>query len=118
MFSLSVPSLLVSGLLSSQLTWAFPSSTNLLEPVLARQVESCNTASNRACWTDGYDINTDYEIDTPITGVVRNYTLTLTEEDNWTGPDGVVKEKVMLVNGMCDYICYSSSTLQIDLILI
>lgn len=27
------------------------------------------------------------------------YTLTLTEVDNWLGPDGVTKEKVMLVNG-------------------
>lgn len=99
MFSMSLSSLLLSGLLSSRLTSAFPSSFNSPEPVLARQVESCNTASNRACWTDGFDINTDYEVDTPITGVVRNYTLTLTEEDNWTGPDGVVKEKVMLVNG-------------------
>lgn len=28
------------------------------------------------------------------------YHLTLTEEDNWLGPDGVTKDKVMLVNGM------------------
>jgi len=27
------------------------------------------------------------------------YTLNITEEENWTGPDGVVKVKVMLVNG-------------------
>lgn len=98
----SLPLLLLPGLLCSQLTWASSSSGNLLEPVFARQTESCNSATDRACWTDGFDIDTDYETNTPLTGVVRNYTLTLTEEDNWTGPDGVVKEKVMLVNGECD----------------
>lgn len=29
----------------------------------------------------------------------EQYTLALTEVDNWVGPDGVAKEKVMLVNG-------------------
>lgn len=29
----------------------------------------------------------------------EQYTLTLTEEENWKGPDGVTKDKVMLVNG-------------------
>ncbi|KUI63476.1 Laccase [Cytospora mali] len=95
---LSLPSLLLSGLLYSQLTLAVPSLANRLEPILARQQESCNTATDRSCWTDGFDINTDYEISTPLTGVVRNYTLTLTEVDNWTGPDGYVKEKVMMIN--------------------
>ncbi|KAH6637198.1 laccase [Chaetomium tenue] len=65
--------------------------------VLPRQT-SCHTPSNRACWTTGYNINTDYEVNSPDTGVVRPYTFTLTEEENWTGPDGVVKNKVMLIN--------------------
>ncbi|KAK0648653.1 laccase [Cercophora newfieldiana] len=60
---------------------------------------SCHSASNRACWTTGFNINTDYEVSTPPSGAIRKYTLTLTEVDNWTGPDGVVKKKVMLVNG-------------------
>lgn len=30
----------------------------------------------------------------------EQYTLTLTEEENWQGSDGVTKDKVMLVNGM------------------
>ena len=63
---------------------------------------SCNSATNRACWTSGYggyNIQTDYEAKTPTTGVTRQYTLIVTEEHNWTGPDGVVKELVMLVNG-------------------
>ncbi|ROW00470.1 hypothetical protein VPNG_07965 [Cytospora leucostoma] len=100
---ISFPSLFISGLLSSQLTWGAPFSSNTLETIVARQEESCNTASNRACWTDGFDIHTDYEIKTPLTGVVRDYTLTLTESDNWTGPDGVIKKKVMLVNGPTIY---------------
>ncbi|KAK3689317.1 laccase [Podospora appendiculata] len=66
---------------------------------LAPRASTCNTPSNRACWSSGFDINTDYETSIPTTGVTRNYVLTLTEVDNWTGPDGVVKSKVMLING-------------------
>ncbi|KAK4101287.1 multicopper oxidase [Parathielavia hyrcaniae] len=79
---------------------AMPSSTpgQKFGDFIVRQ-NSCHNASNRACWTPGWNINTDYEVRTPNTGVVRPYTLTLTEVDNWTGPDGVVKNKVMLVNG-------------------
>ncbi|PSS05173.1 laccase [Coniella lustricola] len=88
---------LFSGLIVSQLSWAAPS---LLHSLDARQQQNCNTASNRACWIQGqYDINTDYEIDTPLTGVIREYELTLTQAENWVGPDGVVKDSVMLVNG-------------------
>ncbi|KAK3306164.1 laccase-1 [Chaetomium strumarium] len=88
---------------------ATPAQRDLLVPLeqeqesalRARQATSasCNTPSNRACWSNGFNINTDYETSTPNTGVTRKYTLTLTETDNWQGPDGVVKEKVMLVNG-------------------
>ncbi|KAF3767224.1 hypothetical protein M406DRAFT_69386 [Cryphonectria parasitica EP155] len=88
---------LFSGLIASQLSWAAPS---LLHPLEPRQQPNCNTASNRACWISGsYDITTDYEVKTPLTGVVRQYDLTLTQAENWLGPDGVVKEDVMLVNG-------------------
>ncbi|KAK7914903.1 hypothetical protein PG985_012606 [Apiospora marii] len=59
---------------------------------------SCNTPGNRRCWTDGFDISTDYYQSFPD-GVNREYTFVLTELDNWTGPDGHVQEKVMLVNG-------------------
>ncbi|KAI1637751.1 probing oxygen channels in Melanocarpus Albomyces laccase [Biscogniauxia mediterranea] len=58
---------------------------------------SCNTASNRACWRDGFDIYTDYEIKTPP-GKVKKFHLEVTEHDHWKGPDGRVKEKVMLIN--------------------
>jgi len=32
---------------------------------------TCNTPSNRACWTSTTNINTDYEVTTPFTGVTR-----------------------------------------------
>lgn len=61
---------LASGLFLSQLSSGAPSS---FQSVAARDTENCNTASNRACWISGsYDINTDYELNTPLTGVVRN----------------------------------------------
>ncbi|KAK3312917.1 laccase-1 [Apodospora peruviana] len=66
---------------------------------LVARAPTCNTPSNRACWSTGFNINTDYETSTPTTGVTKFYTLTLTEVDNWVGPDGVTKKKVMLVNG-------------------
>jgi hypothetical protein len=40
-----------------------------------RRAPTCNTASNRACWTTGFDINTDYEVNTPTTGVTRPVNL-------------------------------------------
>jgi hypothetical protein len=112
-----------------------PAQRDLLVPLEQRQdaalgarQASCNTPSNRACWSDGFDINTDYETSTPDTGVTRTvslisacsyntmmdrrrtyksqYTLTLTEADNWQGPDGVIKERVMLVNGMSTKSCW------------
>ncbi|KAH9427864.1 hypothetical protein MCOR02_011363 [Pyricularia oryzae] len=61
--------------------------------------QSCHTPTNRACWSPGFDINTDYEDKIPDTGVTRQYTLTLTEQWNWLGPDGQRKEVAMLING-------------------
>lgn len=91
-------SLLLTGLLYLHPAKAAPSS--LLQPIEVRQDVGCNTPTDRACWADGFDITTDYETKTPLTGVVRPYTLTLTEETNWKGPDGVIKDAVMLVNGL------------------
>lgn len=129
---------LVVGMLAPGAVVAAPPSTpaqrDLVELREARQEggkdlrprePTCNTPSNRACWSDGFDINTDYEVSTPDTGVTqsvspplrplgfgkavrregkseancRQYVFNLTEVDNWMGPDGVVKEKVMLING-------------------
>ncbi|KAI1817913.1 multicopper oxidase [Poronia punctata] len=63
----------------------------------ARLAGSCNTATNRACWATGYDIDTDYSTVVPP-GITREYFFDIAEHQNWVGPDGVVKESVMLVN--------------------
>ncbi|KAH8590547.1 probing oxygen channels in Melanocarpus Albomyces laccase [Bisporella sp. PMI_857] len=65
---------------------------------------TCNTPSNRACWSPGFSVNTDYEASTPLTGVTRRYLLTITEVDNWVGGDGRVKKKAMLINDWGDRI--------------
>jgi len=39
---------------------------------LVKRAPTCNTPTNRACWTTGFNINTDYEASFPATGVVRN----------------------------------------------
>lgn len=53
--------------LFSSLAAASPHPRN--EP--SKTAASCNTASNRACWTEGFDINTDWETKTPTTGKTR-----------------------------------------------
>jgi aminopeptidase N len=65
---------------------------------LVHRAATCNTPTNRACWTTGFDINTDYESKVPRTGVTRRYTFNINEHHNWMGPDGHVKEVAMLVN--------------------
>ncbi|KAI0145459.1 multicopper oxidase-domain-containing protein [Xylariaceae sp. FL1272] len=61
------------------------------------RASTCNTPSNRACWSNGFDINTDYELSTPA-GTTRTINLEITEHDNWVGPDGRTKAKAMLIN--------------------
>lgn len=39
-------------------------------PVVERAA-TCHTSTNRACWSEGFDINTDYEEHFPATGIVR-----------------------------------------------
>ncbi|KAI1125456.1 multicopper oxidase-domain-containing protein [Nemania abortiva] len=82
-----------------------PSQPKALE---VRDAGSCNTPSNRACWSPGFDINTDYETKTPA-GVVRTFNWQVSEVDNWVGPDGRVKSKVMLINNQ-----YPGPTLTAD----
>ncbi|KAJ8120299.1 hypothetical protein ONZ43_g2958 [Nemania bipapillata] len=82
-----------------------PSQPSALE---ARSSGSCNTPSNRACWSPGFDINTDYETKTPA-GVVRTFNWQVSEIDNWVGPDGRKKSKVMLINNQ-----YPGPTLTAD----
>jgi len=49
------------------------------EVALARK--SCNTASNRACWAEGFNINTDWEVKTPVTGITR--TASIPDSNNY-----------------------------------
>ncbi|KAK3348695.1 laccase [Lasiosphaeria hispida] len=101
---------LAAGILAPGAVLAAPPVTPIQRDTLAvdsdlsvvnKRATNCHSATNRSCWTTNpnFNINTDYETSTPTTVGVRKYNLTLTEEDNWMGPDGVVKEKVMLVNG-------------------
>jgi len=70
-------------LLLSKLSQAVPFSSSSPEEVidlaprgeLVARAPTCNTPTNRACWTTGFNINTDYETSFPATGVVRNYNL-------------------------------------------
>ncbi|KAI1487858.1 laccase [Biscogniauxia mediterranea] len=57
---------------------------------------SCNTPDNRACWSDGFDINTDYEKNIPQ-GVTRVIDLVITNVTSFS-PDGFAKG-AMLING-------------------
>ncbi|KAI0150811.1 laccase-like protein [Xylariaceae sp. FL1272] len=61
--------------------------------------ETCNTAANRGCWSSGFDINTDYESATP-SGITRFYSWDVEELENWLAPDGELKNRTMLINGM------------------
>ncbi|KAI0408512.1 multicopper oxidase-domain-containing protein [Xylaria palmicola] len=92
-FSIPVARIFLAGLLA-RLGQCAPPQPNTLE---ARAPGTCNTPSNRACWTTGFDINTDYEAKTPP-GIIRTFNWEIKEHDNWTGPDGRVKSKVMLIN--------------------
>ncbi|KAH8679113.1 ascomycete fungal laccase from thielavia arenaria [Tricladium varicosporioides] len=73
--------------------------SNLLLVGLIQAAPTCNTPSNRACWTSSTNIYTDYETTTPNTGVTKSFTLTITEADNFVGGDGHIKTKAMLING-------------------
>lgn len=68
---------LVAGFLAPAVVAAPPTTPlqrDLLGPIELRQT-SCNTPSNRACWSTGFNINTDYETSTPTTGVTRTVSM-------------------------------------------
>ncbi|KAI1330870.1 multicopper oxidase [Xylariaceae sp. FL0255] len=73
-------------------------SATLSTAVRPRVAGSCNTAADRSCWSDGFDIDTNYYTEFP-SGTTREYDFVVSEHQNWLGPDGVVKEEVMLING-------------------
>lgn len=55
-----------------------------------------NTPSSRSCWSDGFDISTNYYEKVPDTGVTREYWFNI--ENTTASPDGV-EVPVMLING-------------------
>lgn len=55
-----------------------------------------NSPSTRSCWSDGFDISTDYYESVPDTGVTREYWFNI--ENGTASPDGV-EIPVMTVNG-------------------
>lgn len=66
-------------------------------PVNPTRDTSCvNSASDRSCWKDGYDISTNYYEEVPDTGVVREYWLNI--ENTTAAPDGI-EMPVQLING-------------------
>jgi len=40
-------------------------------PLTLVERQTCNTATNRQCWTSTFNINTDYETSWPNTGVTQ-----------------------------------------------
>jgi hypothetical protein len=61
-----------------------------------RQKGCSNSPSNRACWSDDFDISTNYYEKVPDTGVVREYWFNV--ENTTATPDGV-EMPVQLING-------------------
>ncbi|GME66055.1 Multicopper oxidase [Neofusicoccum parvum] len=55
-----------------------------------------NSPADRSCWSEGFDISTDYYESVPDTGVVREYWFNI--ENTTAAPDGV-ELPVQLING-------------------
>ncbi|KAH6624065.1 multicopper oxidase-domain-containing protein [Chaetomium sp. MPI-SDFR-AT-0129] len=55
-------------------------------------------ATNRGCWKNTWNINTDYETTTPPAFNTRNVDLHITNVTNWLGPDGVRKPALLINN--------------------
>ncbi|KAI9765211.1 MAG: hypothetical protein M1840_007703 [Geoglossum simile] len=65
-----------------------------------------NSPKNRSCWFGNFDISTDYEVITPDTGKVREYTLVI--GNSVIAPDGYLFP-AMLINGT-----YPGPTIEAD----
>ncbi|KAH8894446.1 hypothetical protein GQ53DRAFT_779958 [Thozetella sp. PMI_491] len=68
-----------------------------LSPVDKRQSSCSNSPTSRNCWSDGFDINTDFYLETPDTGVTREYWLSV--EKGPCALDGVTVETCLTYNG-------------------
>ncbi|KAK4210541.1 laccase-2 [Rhypophila decipiens] len=78
--------------------------TSIVVPVVFVKVIRKAWTANQAekdlsAWTHSFNITTDWDKSWPETGITRDYIFTITEHDVYIGPDGVVKQKAMLVNG-------------------
>lgn len=109
MWSLPPLTGLVSVSLLLSLTVAAPAPALEISEIETRAASTCNTPSNRACWTDDFNLQTDYETSTPPAGSNRTFNWELTERDNFETADGRILPKVMLVNGQ-----FPGPTLQAD----
>lgn len=71
------------------------------EVVELAQVEERQTCThgptNRGCWTGGFSINTNQYASFPNTGVIRSYTLSIT--NTTCNPDGHGSRVCLLING-------------------
>ncbi|KAJ5767597.1 hypothetical protein N7533_000180 [Penicillium manginii] len=85
------PLLFISSLVS--LSTAF----SLSGPSKHSRDTSCvNSPNNRKCWSEGFDITTNYYENVPDTGVTREYWFNI--ENTTAAPDGV-EIPVQLING-------------------
>ncbi|TVY85339.1 Laccase [Lachnellula suecica] len=82
--------LLLVALFSSFVTGA------VLPEARLQERQSCNSATDRACWSSGYSIATDSETSWPNTGVTVKYTLDISQKT--LAPDGTSKT-MFVVNG-------------------
>lgn len=98
MLSLTSFKSLAAGLLLSGLAVAVPAPSSDVAALESRGPGSCHRPDNRRCWSDGFDINTDYELHAPA-GQKRHFEWTLEEAHNYTLRDGRTVPKVLLVNG-------------------
>ncbi|PYH75564.1 extracellular dihydrogeodin oxidase/laccase [Aspergillus uvarum CBS 121591] len=65
-------------------------------PAPSLQIGCVHSAHNRRCWSDGFDISTNYYEKVPDTGVLREYWFNI--ENTTAAPDGV-EMPVQLING-------------------
>jgi len=83
-------------LFSSIVALPFTVGVALAPGLLARETECVHGPSDRSCWSDGFDISTNYYESVPDTGVVREYWFNI--ENTTASPDGV-ELPVQLING-------------------
>lgn len=77
---------------------SFTAAVPTTELIEARASSSCfNNPANRACWTNGFNIATDFDLSFPSTGNTVYYSLELT--NGTCNPDGHGARQCLLFNG-------------------